>query len=754
MAPPLGISVNGDADGVFVTKVKDEGAAKESGVVEAGMKIISIDGQNVVGKDKKGVVGVMKTITGAVPFVLAKPVPGATLPKGSVKMAKAPAAAKAAAPPPAAAAAPPTPTLADNEIEVTMAPPLGISVNGDAATGICITKVKDEGAAKESGVVEAGMKIISIDGQNVVGKDKKGVVGVMKTITGAVPFVLAKPAANAAADLYGPAAGQVEAKTPVTRLGSSAKSSDMVRVSLASPLGLSIGGDAASGISITKVKDGGSAKDSGVVDAGMKIISVDGVSMVGKDKKGVATAIKGIVGAGMFELQKQDTRAAPTDAAAQVITVLLAAPLGFSVNGTQTEGIFVTRLKPGSALSSGKVSKGMKLVSIGDTDVTGKDKKAVLEMIKAANGPTTYGFQEAAAAFAAYQSSAKAEKSASVRVASPHLKPEVGNDAVATKTGGTKPIVVSITIPLGLKFEHSPAAKGIIVVSMKKGSNAEKTGKSLVGMKVLAINNTVLTEQHTKKEANEMVKASNEVTKLKVQFEETGAAFVKQFKATKKGSGKKSRTTAAAIVTAKLAPPLGLSIAGNADSGIFVTKVKDTGSAADAGTVKVGMRLETINGTSCVGLEKKEVVVLMKAIKGSTDVGFVLDTAAFADFQASGSGQRPSTTSLNVPAVPAQPTSMAEESPIYDNGEGDESERKGSMYDNDQHGEPLYDNGEGAEQESTYDNEKPAGVDGDVSTMSRLAIIKMLKAKKIDYSEIDSSDINALRALAAAMSGP
>ena len=196
MAPPLGISVNGDAAaGVFVTKVKDEGAAKASGVVVAGMKILSIDGNNVVGKDKKAVVAVMKTISGAVPFVLAKPEPGAKLPKGSVKMASAPPAAKAAASDAAAAAAAPAAQAAadPNTVEVTMTPPLGISVNGDAATGVFVTKVKDEGAAKASGVVVAGMKILSIDGNNVVGKDWKAVVAVVKAISGAVPFVLAKP---------------------------------------------------------------------------------------------------------------------------------------------------------------------------------------------------------------------------------------------------------------------------------------------------------------------------------------------------------------------------------------------------------------------------------------------------------------------------------------------------------------------------------------------------------------------------------
>merc|ERR1711935_893238 len=202
------------------------------------MKIISINGQNVVGKDKKAVVGVMKTVTEAVPFVLAKPVPGARPPKSSVKMANAPPAAKAAAS-----------TVGENEIEVSMAPPLGISVNGDADAGVFITKVKDEGAAKASGVVEAGMKIISINGQNVVGKDKKAVAGVMKTVTEAVPFVLAKPV---------PGAKKQGSKTDtqVTRIGGGAVDTGIVSVSLSPPLGMSVNGTQSAGVFITRLKPG------------------------------------------------------------------------------------------------------------------------------------------------------------------------------------------------------------------------------------------------------------------------------------------------------------------------------------------------------------------------------------------------------------------------------------------------------------------------------------------------------------------
>lgn len=51
------------------------------------MKLISIDGASVVGKDRKDVVSMINTIESAVKFVLAKPVPGAALPasKGSAK---------------------------------------------------------------------------------------------------------------------------------------------------------------------------------------------------------------------------------------------------------------------------------------------------------------------------------------------------------------------------------------------------------------------------------------------------------------------------------------------------------------------------------------------------------------------------------------------------------------------------------------------------------------------------------------------
>ena len=121
MKKPLGFSFKVKDDGVFVTKVKDEGEAKTLGVTR-GMKILSINdvkidkwdqGHRVV-YNKTKVEELINTSAGEIPFVFVKPEPGAKLPKGSVKMASAPPAAKAAAsdaasaaPAAAPAAAPP-----------------------------------------------------------------------------------------------------------------------------------------------------------------------------------------------------------------------------------------------------------------------------------------------------------------------------------------------------------------------------------------------------------------------------------------------------------------------------------------------------------------------------------------------------------------------------------------------------------------------------------------------------------------------
>jgi len=154
MAPPLGLGIRHvENDGVYVDSIKDSGAAKASCHVDVGMKFISIDGHDVTNEDKAGVVAIMKTLKTAVMFTL--------LIKAHTKV-----------------------------VEVMMAPPLGLGIKSTDNDGVYIDSIRDIGAAKESGIVQVGMKFLSIDGQDVAHKDKAGVIAIMKGLKSAVSFKL------------------------------------------------------------------------------------------------------------------------------------------------------------------------------------------------------------------------------------------------------------------------------------------------------------------------------------------------------------------------------------------------------------------------------------------------------------------------------------------------------------------------------------------------------------------------------------
>ena len=79
--------------------------------------------------------------------------------------------------------------------------------------------------------------------------------------------------------------------------------------------------------------------------------------------------------------------------------------------------------------------------------------------------------------------------------------------------------------------------------------------------------------------------------------------------------------------------PLGLSFDGTAVYGCFVTKVKDGGNAAGTGEIDVGMRIVAANGKDCEGLEKKDIVTIVKKQAGTCDLILRVDIVGYQRFR-------------------------------------------------------------------------------------------------------------------------
>merc|ERR1712086_927163 len=173
-----------------------------------------------------------------------------------------------------------------------------------------------------------------------------------------------------------------------------------------------------------------------------------------------------------------------------------------------------------------------------------------------------------------------------------------------------------------------------------------------------------------------------------------------------------------------LAKPLGMSVSGDAQSGIMVTKVKAGSSAEASGKIQVGMTLLAMDGASLVGSTKAEVVNRIKSAGAEVKVRFSTSISSLPEPGGATASKDP-TPSADYP-----------EQPLYDNSEGLEQSSRQSLYDNSEGlGDPA---------------PAPAASGEDFyADKGKLAIIKVLRAKGIDYKGI--KDVNALKDLARAV---
>jgi hypothetical protein len=159
-------------------------------------------------------------------------------------------------------------------------------------------------------------------------------------------------------------------------------------------------------------------------------------------------------------------------------------------------------------------------------------------------------------------------------------------------------------------------------------------------------------------------------------------------KSSVKGGSKKKKS---GPVTVSVGLPVGMSFDGSDTLGFFVTSVKRGGEAEATKLISVGQQILTINGKATAGLAKQEVVMLVKASTGGCELSFQDDASAFAAFKTSTAN-----SGSNQAAAP------------------------------------------------------PTANDADpIAGLGRLALVKLLKTRGIDYSDI-SKNVDALRALVRA----
>ena len=163
-------------------------------------------------------------------------------------------------------------------------------------------------------------------------------------------------------------------------------------VTLRLPLGLGFDAIPGYGCYITKVKEGGNAAASGVINPDMRLMYVNGISVDGKTKRDV-TGLFRAGGTTRIPLESDDmcvlTLANDPAGARQYAQVKesqlredVELPLGLALDGNADDGFYVIGLRPGgNAAKTGTISVGMRFSIINQQAAIGLPKESMLAAI-------------------------------------------------------------------------------------------------------------------------------------------------------------------------------------------------------------------------------------------------------------------------------------------------------------------------------------------------------------------------------------
>ena len=604
---------------------------------------------------------------------------------------------------------------------------------------------------------------------------------------------------------------------PVVEGGApAAAASDTSTVKIVPPLGMSFDGNPGIGFFVTKIKPGGAAEASSRIHASMKILSVNGSSIAGLAKKEVTGHFKATPAGSecTIEFQKNPSTDAafaafagkPADAAAPVAAAPAATP---EKPKRKAKGSTTKKQEPEKAQAEGGApAAGDPLydpMSPGNAcNECGKDESVTGALSHDPADGNTYctpcwekfygaGTAPGGAAGAGEETKKKKKKK---KKAGPGLTAaDVGKtcsvegyDCKGTirfvgphAEDGKEKVGVELMEALG---KHNGTSKGhtyfkcankcgLLVAPNKVelAKVAKADGKCAYSSangncRAMAIGGTAHCEKHTCGfNGCDNVKGSRDaLCALHLQQEANGEPLhmpeKAQAKPKKKKASKKSAKGGGTIsVTCGL--PIGMSFDGTASHGYYVKSAKPGGNAAATGKVEPGLRIISCNGTLLAGMDKKQVVAVVKSSQGQCLLEFKKDAEGLAAYQnrhsnggGGGADQAPAAVEDRMASQMAEmesamggfasPTAPVDQidygNADYNAEQVDYAEIPAAKVDYAEQMPTQVDYAEAA---------PPAGGGVDISTFGKMKLISFLRKAGADYKQANG-DIDALRTLAYA----
>ena len=313
---------------------------------------------------------------------------------------------------------------------------------------------------------------------------------------------------------------------------------------------------------------------------------------------------------------------------ADVLKIKMSAPFGMSINGDVAHdlGMFITAISSGGSAAKAKswegqkLETGMRIVKIGDKLVhRHADKAEVINLLRKAVGVVEISFVEDARAYATFL----------------HEK------VTFQKLAVMDPFELALSSPFGMNIAGTPES-GIFVTGVSTTGSLRAAGKENetlveVGTKIISIegkNTAGLSKKDVVQALKTGAKTSGTVNVGFVFDPEAYVSFANIKKEAAKEIAAQMRMLPTEFVLEK---PLGMSMSGAPETGVFILSLKDAGSAVkavhDSGrTLMPNLRVVSINGETCVGQGVRDISMRIMSAPSPVTMGFVDDPDAFQYF--------------------------------------------------------------------------------------------------------------------------
>jgi len=474
---------------------------------------------------------------------------------------------------------------------------LGFSLDDSPSGGVRVRSLTPNGPASRDGRLLADDKILAVNEQNVQKAVYRDVTDILKGARGTIKLLVQHSSSKRRAS-RGSTVSDKEVVPGVE--------TEIEIVKGSSGLGLSIAGGSETILGCVVVHEvyaGSAAAADGRIQAGDRIIAVNGTDISGFSHNQASEVLRKAGGVVRLRVIRDDTDAL------EIIKVRLnkvpGQGLGLNIENSPG-GVVIFGIVPGSeAAIDGALQAGDLILSANGTDLRQATRDIVAQELRNSMGSTV-------------QLEVGRKKKSKVS-SSPSLSNSNTRRCVIRRRHPTEPLGISIAGGQGSALGDVP----IFIAAVDEKGPAYRVLK--VGERIVSINGQSA-HRITHNQCAQMLRSPNLDVQLEVAPGDQEMQYMSQYLVNQAEKPKSSSSSAphqssmVDVVLQRGADGLGFSIVGGKDSPrgdlpIYIKTVSG-GAAARSGKLKRGDQIISVNGTKLDGYSRQDTVTMLKSLQG------------------------------------------------------------------------------------------------------------------------------------------